>query len=384
MPGRMATLPSRPAGASAPLPNPWVEAIAAYVPGKAALGQGGRAPAKLSANENPLGPPPAAIEAAAATLARAHIYPDGASTALREALGAKYGLDPARILCGAGSDELLQLAATAFAGPGDEVLFPAHAFAVYPIAAQRVGATPVEAPDRDWTADVDSLLAAVTPRTRILFLANPNNPTGTMVSAAEVARLHAGLRPDILLVLDSAYAEYLDRPDYDDGLALSQSAPNVLTTRTFSKIHALAALRVGWCHGPAPVIAAMDKVRGPFNTTTAGIAAAVAALADDAAVERARAHNRQWRDWLFAELSRLSNHGIRAIPSVANFVMLVFPQEGPLTAGAAFRALAEAGFMTRWLAPQGMDQCLRISVGTAEETQGVAAALHAWVEGAAG
>jgi histidinol-phosphate aminotransferase len=378
----MATLlrPAPAAPPAGPAPNPWVEAIAAYVPGRAALAAGGRPPAKLSANENPLGPAPAALEAAAATLARAHLYPDGASTALREALGAKYGLDPARILCGAGSDELLQLAATAFAGPGDEVLFARHSFAVYPIAAQRVGAVPVEAPDRDWTADVDALLAAVTPRTRILFLANPNNPTGTMLPATEVARLHAGLRPDILLVLDSAYAEYLDRSDYGDGLALSLTAPNVLTTRTFSKIHALAALRVGWCHGPAPVIAAMDKVRGPFNTTTAGIAAAVAALADDAAVERARAHNRQWRDWLFAQCAGLANHGIRAVPSVANFVMLVFPREGALTAGAAFHALAEAGYMTRWLRPQGMEECLRISVGTAEETQGVAAALRAWVE----
>ena len=378
----MASMPVDPPPA-APRANPWVEAIAAYVPGKAALGPGGRALAKLSANENPLGPPPAALKAAAATLEHAHLYPDGAATALREALAARFGLDPARILCGAGSDELLQLAATAFAGPGDEVLFPDHAFAVYPIAARRVGARPVAAPDRDYVADVDSLLAAVTPRTRILFLANPNNPTGTMLSADEVARLHAGLRPDILLVLDAAYAEYLDRPDYDDGLALSRTAPNVLTTRTFSKIHALAALRVGWCHGPAAVIAAMDKVRGPFNTTTAGIAAAVAALADEAAVERARAHNARWRDWLFEECRRLSNHGIRAIPSVANFVMLVFPKDGPVTAGAAFAALAQAGYMTRWLSPQGMEDCLRISVGTAEETQGVAAALAAFVEGAA-
>jgi histidinol-phosphate aminotransferase len=380
----MATAPLDPTFATAPRPNPWVEAIATYVPGKAALGKNGRMPAKLSANENPLGPPPAALEAAAATLRRAHIYPDGASTALREALAAKFGLDPGRILCGAGSDELLQLVATAFAGPGDEVLFARHSFAVYPISARRVGARPVEAPDCDWTADVDALLAAVTPRTRILYLANPNNPTGTMVSVEEVARLHAGLRPDILLVLDSAYAEYLDRPDYDDGLKLSATAPNVLTTRTFSKIHALAALRVGWCHGPAAVIAAMDKVRGPFNTTSAGIAAAVAALADDTAVERARAHNRQWRDWLFDQCARLSNHGVRAIPSVANFVMLVFPANGPVTAGGAFRALADAGFMTRWLTPQGMDDCLRISLGTAEETQGVVAALEAYVHGAAG
>lgn len=380
----MATAPIDLTLPAAPRPNPWVEAIATYVPGKAALGPGGRMPAKLSANENPLGPPPAAIEAAAATLARAHLYPDGTSTPLREALAAKFNLDPTRILCGAGSDELLQLAATAFAGPGDEVLFARHSFAVYPISARRVGATPVEAPDRDWAADVDALLAAVTPRTRILYLANPNNPTGTMLSAAEVARLHAGLRPDVLLVLDSAYAEYLDRPDYDDGLELSRTAANVLTTRTFSKIHALAAFRVGWCHGPAAVITAMDKVRGPFNTTTAGIAAAVAALADDAAVERARAHNHEWRDWLFAQCARLSNHGVRAVPSVANFVMLVFPKDGPVTAGGAFRALADAGFMTRWLTPQGMDDCLRISVGTAEETLGVAAALEAYVHGAAG
>lgn len=368
---------------SAPRPNPWVDAIAPYVPGKSGVGDARRL-AKLSANENPLGPSPAAIEAARAALDHAELYPDGASGALRAAVAAKFGLDPDRVIAGAGSDELLQFVAAAFAGPGDEVLMTRHAFSIYPICARRSGATPVEAADRDYTADVDLLLACVTPATRIVYLANPNNPTGTAISAAEVHRLHAGLRPDILLVLDAAYAEYLDgAPDYENGLAMSIAHANVVTTRTFSKIHGLAALRIGWAHGSHEVVAALNKVRGPFNTTSPAIAAAVAALGDDAAVDRARAHNLKWREWLFAECVRLSNYGIRAIPSVANFVLLIFPHDGPVTAERAFNALLAAGYVTRWLVPQGMHDALRISVGTEAETRGVAAALAAFVEGAA-
>ncbi len=365
---------------TAPRVNPWVDAIAAYVPGKAKTADG-RPAIKLSANENPFGPPAAAIEAMAAALPHAHRYPDGSATALRAALAAYYDIEATRIICGAGSDEVLQFAATAFAGPGDEVLMTQFAFSVYPIAAQRVGATAVVVPERDYTADVDALLAAVTPRTRMVFLANPNNPTGTVLPRAEIERLHAHLPAHVLFVHDSAYAEYLaGDPDYTDGIDLARAAPNILVTRTFSKIHGLGGARVGWGYGPAAVIAAMDKVRGPFNLTTDAMAGAVAALADTAHADRSRAHNTQWRAWLAAEFAGFGNHGIRVIPSAANFLMLEFPESGALTAEAAFKALMAAGYITRWLVPQGMDRNLRISIGTEEETRGVAAALRAFVE----
>ncbi len=366
--------------AAAPRVNPWVDQIAAYVPGKA-LTSDGRPAIKLSANENPFGPPPAAIDAMAATLPNAHRYPDGSATALRAAIAARYDLEPARIVCGAGSDEVLQFAATAFAGPEDEVLMTQFAFSVYPIAARRVGATPVVVPEREYVADVDALLAAVTPRTRMLFLANPNNPTGTVLPRAEIERLHAGLPPTVLFVHDSAYAEYLEgEADYTDGIDLARRAPNVLVTRTFSKIHGLGGARVGWGYGPAPVIAAMDKVRGPFNLTTDAMAGAVAALADIDHAGRSRAHNLEWRAWLRAELAGLGNRGVRVIPSAANFLMLEFPETGALTAEGAFKALMAAGYITRWLVPQGMVRNLRISIGTEAETRGVAAALRGWVE----
>lgn len=366
-----------------PSPKPWVDQIAAYVPGKA-VSPDGRPLIKLSANENPFGPPASAVAAMTQAEATAHRYPDGASTALREAIAAKYGLNPAHILCGAGSDDVLQLVGTAFLGQGDEALMSEHAFSVYPIVAARMGARPVEAPAKDYAADVDALLAAVTPATRVLFLANPNNPTGTLLPKAEVRRLHAALRPDILLVIDAAYAEYLGpEDDYEDGLAMSLAFDNVLVTRTFSKIHGLGGARVGWGHGPAHVIAAMDKVRGPFNVTSAGQAGAIAALADTVHAERSRSHNAHWRAWMMGELAGLANRGVRAIPSAANFIMLAFPPDGPVTAEGAYKALIADGYITRWLVAQGMVNELRITIGTAEETQGVTASLRRYVERAA-
>ncbi len=377
------TEPMQSEAATAPRVNPWVDAIHAYVPGKAKTADG-RPAIKLSANENPFGPPPTAVAAMAATLPDAHRYPDGSATVLRSALAAHYGLEADRIICGAGSDEVLQFAATAFAGPGDEVLMTQFAFSVYPIAARRVGATPVIVPERDYVADVDALLAAVTPATRMLFLANPNNPTGTALPRAEIERLAANLPPRVLFVHDSAYAEYLTGdPDYTDGIDLARIAPNILVTRTFSKIHGLGGARVGWGYGPAPVIAAMDKVRGPFNLTTDAMAGAVAALADTGHADRSRAHNLRWRAWLAGELAGFGNHGMRVIPSAANFLMIEFPEHGSLTAEAAFHALMAAGYITRWLVPQGMTRNLRISIGTEEETRGVAAALRVFVERAA-
>jgi histidinol-phosphate aminotransferase len=359
--------------------KPWIAAIHAYVPGKSA-DTDGRPLVKLSANENPLGTSPAAIEARAAAGAPS-AYPDPDSGALREALGRLHGIDPARIVCGTGSDELLNLAAQAFAGPGDEVLFPRYSFAVYDIATRRCGATPVEAPDRDYAADVDALLAGVTERTRVVFLANPNNPTGSYLPKAELARLHAGLPGDVLLVIDQAYAEYVAPEDDDGGLALAASHDNVLVTRTFSKIYGLAGERVGWATGTPALVDALNRIRGPFNVTVSGQAAAIAGLADQAFIEASREHNRAVRAGFVAALDALGNHGVRPLPSEANFVLVLF--EGALTAEAALAGLAERGFAVRHLPGQGLPHGLRVTIGTAGQMNAIAEGLRQMAERAA-
>lgn len=362
-----------------PVPKDWILGISPYVPGKSATDDG-RPLAKLSANENPLGTSPLARAAFMAATADLATYPDPSATALREAIAAAHGLDPARVIYGTGSDELLHIAASAYAGPGDEILYVRYGFAVYDIAARRVGATPVIAPDADYATDVDALLACVTERTKVVFLANPNNPTGTMTSREEIARLHAGLRPDILFVLDQAYAEYLDAGEDDGGLELASTASNVLVTRTFSKIYGLAAERIGWGYASAEVIDALHRIRAPFNVTTVGQAAAIAATADSEWVERSRAHNRQWREWLAGEIAALSNHGLRAVPSKANFLLILF--DGALTAEAAMKGLWDEGFATRWLPGQGLPNGLRITIGTEAQMRAVAAKLRAMAEAA--
>ncbi|MGK2908893.1 MAG: pyridoxal phosphate-dependent aminotransferase [Sphingobium sp.] len=364
---------------ASPQPKEWILGISAYVPGKASAADG-RPLIKLSANENPLGTSDAARSALVAATADLTTYPDPSATKLREAIGAKYGLDPACVIYGTGSDELLHLAASAYAGPGDEVLYVRYGFSVYDIAARRVGATPVIAPDKDYATDVDALLAAVTERTRVVFLANPNNPTGTMTPAAEIARLHAGLRPDILLVLDQAYAEYLAPEEDDGGLALAQTATNIFVTRTFSKIHGLAAERIGWGYAPHAVIDVLHRIRAPFNVTTTGQAAAIAAIGDDAWVEASRAHNLRWREWLAGEVTALSNHGLRYVPSKANFLLVLF--EGKLTAEAALNGLMAGGYATRWLPGQGLPNALRITIGTEAQTRDVARILRTLAEAA--
>lgn len=367
----------QPAALSAPKPNDWVMGIAPYVPGRAS-GEDGRPVAKLSSNENPLGCSPQARDAfvQARDLSR---YPDPSAGALREALADAHGLDPARIICGTGSDELLHLAAGAFAGPGDEIVYVRYGFAVYDIAARRVGATPIVAPDAAYGTDVDAILAAITDKTRVIYVANPNNPTGTLMTAADVARLHAGLRSDILLVLDQAYAEYLEPGADDGGIALARSAANVFVTRTFSKIYGLAAERIGWGYAAPAIIDALHRIRAPFNVTNAGQRAALAALADKAFVDQSREHNAHWRQWLAKEVAALGNHGISIVPSATNFLLVLF--EGALSAEDAYKALAMAGYMTRWLPNQGLPHALRISIGTAEEMQGLAAALRRIVTG---
>lgn len=361
---------------SSPAPKPWIMAIAPYVPGRSTTDDGRRV-SKLSSNENPLGTSKAAQAAFGAHRDDLERYPDAGATQLREAIAAHHGLDPARVIHGTGSDEVLNLVAGAFAGPGDEVLHVRYGFSVYGIAGRRVGATVVVAPDRDYTTDVDALLACVTPATRIVFVANPNNPTGTFISREEVLRLHAGLPSNVLLVIDQAYAEYIGADDDDGGLDLAKTRSNVLMTRTFSKIHGLAAERIGWGYGPAPVIDAMHRIRAPFNVTTAGQQAAIAALGDVDFVTHSRAHNAQWRAWLTEELGKLGNAGLRVVASQANFLLVLF--EGPTTAEYAYKGLMDAGYIVRWLPNQGLPHALRISIGTETETRGVAQALRAIV-----
>lgn len=362
-------------------PKPWISGIAPYVPGKSA-GADGRPLIKLSANENPLGTGDAAraafaeAQGAADALSR---YPDPGSNALRETIAAKFGLDPARVICGNGSDELLHLAAGTYAGAGDEILYVRYGFAVYEIAARRVGATPVEADDRDYATDVDALLAAVTERTRVVYLANPNNPTGTLATRDEVARLYAGLPKDVLFVIDQAYSEYLSADEDDGGLELAKTAPNVFITRTFSKIHGLAAERIGWGYASAEVISALHRIRLPFNVTRAGQAAAVAALGDEDFVTRSREHNAKWRAWLAQEIEGLGNHGLRVVPSATNFLLVLF--EGRASAETVYNRLMDAGYIVRWLPGQGLPHALRMTIGTEDETRGLAAAIRAALAG---
>ena len=362
-----------------PAPKEWILGISPYVPGKAAADDG-RPLIKLSANENPLGTGEAARAALVAATADLATYPDPGAGKMREAIAAVHGLDPARVIYGTGSDELLHIAASAYAGPGDEILYVHYGFSVYDIAARRVGATPAIAPDKDYATDVDALLACVTERTKVVFLANPNNPTGTMTPREEIARLHEALRPDILFVLDQAYAEYLDADEDDGGLELAKNAANVLVTRTFSKIYGLAAERIGWGYASAEIIEALHRIRAPFNVTTAGQAAAIAAVKDQAWVDASRTHNRQWREWLADEVASLSNHGLRAVPSKANFLLILF--NGKLTAEAAMKGLWDEGFATRWLPGQGLPNGLRITIGTEEQVRAVAAKLRAMAEAA--
>jgi histidinol-phosphate aminotransferase len=364
--------------ADRPQTKPWIAGIQAYAPGKSA-GADGRPLTKLSANENPLGTSPAALAARAAA-GEPSRYPDPEAGALRDALGALHNIDPARIVCGTGSDELLNLAAQAFAGPGDEGLFPRFSFAVYDIAARRCGATPVESADADYAADVDALLASVSERTRVVFLANPNNPTGSWLTAAQVARLRAGLPDDVLLVLDQAYAEYLAPGEDDGGLALAAAHANVLVTRTFSKIYGLAGERVGWATGHPDLIAVLNRIRGPFNVTASGQAAALAALGDHDFVARSREANRATMEAFAAALEGLGNHGLRPLPSKANFVLVEF--SGALSAQAACDGLAARGYATRWLPGQGLPHCLRITIGTAAQMAEVAAILRELAEAA--
>jgi histidinol-phosphate aminotransferase len=354
-----------------PQPRPGVLDIQAYVPGKSSA-PGVAKVFKLSSNETPLGPSPQSIAAYNAVGHHLEDYPDGAATDLREAIGRALGLDPNRLVCGAGSDDLLNLIARAYLQDGDEAIHTTHGFLVYPIATLGAGATPVVAAEKDFTADVDAILAKVTPRTKIVFLANPNNPTGTYIPFDEVKRLHAGLPKNVLLVLDAAYAEYVRRNDYESGIELVATSENVVMCRTFSKIYGLAALRLGWLYGPAHVVDALNRIRGPFNVGAPSIAAGVAAIADTAHVENSRQHNEKWLAWVTTEISKL---GLKVTPSVGNFILIHFPDTKGKTAKDADALLTTRGCLLRAVAGYHLPNALRMSIGTEEANKLVVSTL---------
>lgn len=364
-----------------PQPRAAVMAIDAYVPGKSAAPPGVTKIHKLSSNETPLGPSAkaqAAYEKLTGSLAS---YPDGAATKLREAIGRKYGLDPSRLICGNGSDDLLHLVTSAFMGPGDEGIYSEFGFLVYKIAILAAGGTLVIAPEKDFRTDVDAILACVTPKTKIVFLANPNNPTGTYISFEEVKRLHKGLPAHVLLVLDAAYAEYVSRNDYSAGVELVAENENVIMTRTFSKIHGLAALRIGWAYGPEGVVDAMNRIRGPFNLNSAAIDAGIAAIEDAAHMDESVRFNALWLAKLTEQLSAI---GLTVTPSVGNFLLVHFPVTAGKTAKDADAFLQARGLIVRRMDAYGIPAALRISVGSAEANELLVAVLKEFLSGGKG
>jgi histidinol-phosphate aminotransferase len=362
-----------------PEPRAGVLEIEPYMPGGNATPRGATV-FKLSSNETPLGPSLNAVCAYHETAKRLAVYPDGSGAALRAVIGRAYALNPALIVCGAGSDELLNLLAHAFLGPGDEAIHTVHGFLVFRTATLSAGGWPVVVPESNYTADVDAILSAVTPRTKIVFLANPNNPTGTYLPFEEIKRLRRHLAPEVLLVLDAAYAEYVGRDDYKSGIELVESADNVVMCRTFSKIYGLAALRLGWLYGPAHVVDALNRIRGPFNVSQRAIAAGVAAMTDVAHIETAAKHNARWLPWLAQEIGKL---GLTATPSVANFLLIHFPIAAGRTAVEADVFLCARGLILRRLEAFRLPNALRLSVGTEAANRRVIAALSSFMGRAA-
>ena len=351
-------------------PRPGVLGIEPYQGGHSEL-EGRSEVIKLSSNEGALGPSPMAIAAFKAASAHLDRYPDGACTALRDAIGERFELDPARIVCGAGSDEILALLARAYAGEGDDVLYSQHGFLIYPIAARAVGAQPVKVPEVNLTADVDGLIARAGARTRLVYLANPNNPTGSYLSGDELRRLRAGLPEGVMLVIDSAYAEFVTQADYEAGAALVDESENTIMTRTFSKIFGLGNLRLGWAYGPADVIDVLNRLRMPFNVSGAAQAAGIAALADRDHTEAAIVHNTAERGRLTESLTEV---GILVPPSAGNFVLARFPG-GAAEAQAADDHLQSRGIIVRRMDAYGLPDSLRITIGLTPEMDAVAAAL---------
>ncbi len=353
-------------------PRPGVFAVDPYVPGRSKLAGAGPV-IKLSSNETPLGPSPHAIEAYREAAYRLDRYPEGSYASLREALGAFYGLNPAHIVCGNGSDELFHILAQAYLGPGDEAIYTEHGFLVYRIAILAAGAEPVVAPERNLTADVDAILERVTQRTRAVFIANPNNPTGTYLNYQEVNRLRGALPENVLLVLDGAYAEYVSANDYEAGIELVATTPNTIMTRTFSKIYGLAAARVGWGYAPARIADAMNRIRSPFNLAQPSVEAAAAALEDRQHIAQAKAHNELWRDRVTRSLREI---GFDVPDSAANFVLIPFGQERGRTAQDADAHLNERRIILRQLGSYKLPHALRMTVGLEHENRAVLDALR--------
>jgi histidinol-phosphate aminotransferase len=355
-----------------PKPRPGILDISPYVGGRASV-PGVAKVWKLSSNESPLGPGPAALEALGTSADDVSIYPEGSARLLREAIGETFGLDPTRIVCGGdGSDALLTMLAGAYLSPGDEALFSEHAFLVYKIATLANSAVPVEVPEKNLRFDVDATLARVTPKTRLVYIANPNNPTGSYLSHAEMRRLHAGLPENVLLVIDAAYSEYVKRNDYEAGIEMVSAFPNVVMTRTFSKIYGLAGLRIGWAYAPAAVCDVLNRIRGPFNVGNLQARVGAAAIRDQAHVVRAVAHNEHWKTWLTEEIRKV---GLRVDDSVANFVLIHFPP-GKKDAKAADAFLNARGLILRPVANYRLPDALRLTVGPAEANQLVVDALR--------
>jgi len=361
-----------------PAPRPEILTISPYVGGVAKL-PGYDHPIKLSSNEGAFGVPPGVLAALAKVGPETHRYPEGAATELRAAIGRRFDLDPAQIVCGAGSDDLIYQLCLAYGGDGTELVMTSHGFSIYEIAGTYAGSRVIRAPERELAADVGAILDAVTPQTRLVFLANPNNPTGSVLNSQEVDRLHRGLPANVLLVLDSAYAEYVDRPDYEPGVELVSRSENVVMTRTFSKIFGMGGLRLGWCYASPAVVDVLHRVRSPFNCSVVAQAAGLAALAEPGWVERSRAHNTVWRGWLTDRIGAL---GLKVWPSAANFVLVDFGAAE--TARAADTYLRAHGLIVRGVASYGLPQCLRITVGTEEECRAVVEALAGWRDQARG
>ncbi len=356
---------------SKPVPRSGILDIAAYVPGKEHAPGVARV-FKLSSNETPLGASPKAIEAFRSAAGNLERYPDGQAKELRQAIADVHGLNVANILCGNGSDELLGLLCHTYLGAGDEGIITEHGFLVYKIQIMAAGATPVTVKERDCTVDVDAILAAVTEKTKMVFIANPANPTGTYVPVSEIRRLQASLPKHVILVLDAAYAEYVRRNDYEAGLELVSANQNVVMTRTFSKVYGLAALRIGWMYGPVDIVDAINRVRAPFNLNSAAIAAGAAAIRDQAFTEKAVAHNTLWIGKVTASLEAL---GLRVTPSVANFVLIHFPDNDGKRATEADDFLTSRGYILRAVRAYGFPNSLRLSIGTEEANLGVIDAL---------
>ena len=344
---------------AAPTPRPGILDIKPYVAG------GSSAPGtdkiyKMSSNESALGASPKAIEAYQAASETLHFYPDGSAHVLREKIAETYGLDANRIVCGSGSDEILQLLTKAYVGEGDNIIQTEHGFLVYALAAKSCGGEPRFAKEKNLTTDVDTILELVDDRTRIVFVANPNNPTGTYISDSEIRRLREELRDDILLVVDAAYAEFMEEPDYDAGAALVDESNNTVMTRTFSKIYGLGGMRLGWGYCPAAIADVLNRIRGPFNVNSAAIEAGVAALEDKAFVDKNRAFNREERDWLAQQLGGL---GLDFVPSFGNFILVKFPDAPGLNADDIQAYLKSGGVIVREMGPYKLGEYLRISIG---------------------